>query len=127
LAPLNKSNLNSGFDEGQAQAVVETMNFDSVAEKLFPTKDIKEIKGDDVSFEKGDGTLFTKKMDEILGKVEGVKPEGQEDLVKKLGELKTKKPEDIKKVSQYVDFINDEKNKDKIVELDKIINAGEGA
>jgi LPS O-antigen subunit length determinant protein (WzzB/FepE family) len=66
-------------------------------------------------------------MDEILGKVEGVKPEGQEDLVKKLGELKTKKPEDIKKVSQYVDFINDEKNKDKIVELDKIINAGEGA
>jgi hypothetical protein len=95
--------------------------------EMIGIKDIKEIKGDDVSFEKGDGTLFTKKMDEILGKVEGVKPEGQEDLVKKLGELKTKKPEDIKKVSQYVDFINDEKNKDKIVELDKIINAGEGA
>jgi TP901 family phage tail tape measure protein len=38
--------LNSGFDEGQAQAVVETMNFDSVAQQLFPTKDIKEIKAD---------------------------------------------------------------------------------
>ena len=92
--------------------------------EMIGIKDIKEIKGDDVSFEKGDGTLFTKKMDEILG---NVKPEGQEDLVKKLGELKTKKPEDIKKVSQYVDFISDEKNKDKIVELDKIINAGEDA
>jgi hypothetical protein len=95
--------------------------------EMIGIKDIKEVKGDDISFEKGDGTLFTKKIDEILGKVEGVKPEGQEDLVKKLGELKTKKPEDIKKVSQYVDFISDEKNKDKIVELDKIINAGEGA
>ena len=95
--------------------------------EMIGIKDIKEVKGDDISFEKGDGTLFTKKIDEILGKVEGVKPEEQEDLVKKLGELKTKKPEDIKKVSQYVDFISDEKNKDKIVELDKIINAGEGA
>jgi TP901 family phage tail tape measure protein len=38
--------LNSGFDEGQAQAVVETMNFDSVAAQLFPTKSIEEIKAD---------------------------------------------------------------------------------
>jgi TP901 family phage tail tape measure protein len=38
--------LNSGFDEGQASAVVETMNFDYVAEQLFPTKDVEEIKAD---------------------------------------------------------------------------------
>jgi hypothetical protein len=50
------------------------------------------------------------------------KPEGQEDLVKKLGELKTKKPDDISKVSKYVDFISDEANKAKIEEIDKIIN-----
>jgi hypothetical protein len=92
--------------------------------EMIGIKKIKQIAGDVISFEDAD---FTKKMADLLGKVEGVKPEGQEDLVKKLGELKTKKPEDIKKVSQYVDFISDEKNKDKIVELDKIINAGEGA
>lgn len=54
------------------------------------------------------------------------KAEGQEDLVKKLGELKTKKPDDIKKVASFVDFISDEKNKDKITELEKIMSAEEG-
>jgi hypothetical protein len=54
------------------------------------------------------------------------KPEGQDELVKKLGEIKTKNPEDIKKVSSYVDFISDEKNKDKVAEIDKILNAGQG-
>jgi hypothetical protein len=54
------------------------------------------------------------------------KAEGQEDLVKKLGELKTKKPDDIKKVASFVDFIGDEKNKDKIAELEKIMSAEEG-
>jgi hypothetical protein len=36
--------------------------------------------------------------------------------------LKTKKPDDISKVSKYVDFISDEANKAKIEEIDKIIN-----
>lgn len=51
----------------------------------------------------------------------GAKAEGQEDLVKKLGELKSKKPEDIKKVSSYVDFISKEENKDKVEQIDKIV------
>ena len=55
-------------------------------------------------------------------KFEEVKAEGQEDLVKKLGELKTKKPDDIPKVSKYIDFISDEANKAKVEEIDKIIN-----
>jgi len=49
------------------------------------------------------------------------KAEGQEDLVKKLGELKAKKPDDIPKVSKYIDFISDEANKGKVEEIDKII------
>jgi hypothetical protein len=53
------------------------------------------------------------------------KAEGQEDLVKKLGDLKTKDPESIKKVGSYVDFISDEANKDKVAEIDKIIGGGE--
>lgn len=55
-------------------------------------------------------------------KFEEVKAEGQEDLVKKLGELKAKKPDDISKVSKYVDFISNDANKSKMEEIDKIIN-----
>jgi ribosomal protein L19 len=86
-------------------------------------KKVSKIEGDKVSFEDAD---FTKTKTDILIKVEGAKAEGQEELVKKLGELKTKKPEDIKKVSDFVDFIGDEKNKDKVVEIDKILKAEEG-
>lgn len=84
-------------------------------------KKISKIEGDKISFEDAD---FTKTKEDILITIEGVKAEGQEELVKKLGEIKTKKPEDIKKVSDFVDFISDEKNKDKVVEIDKIIGGG---
>ena len=84
-------------------------------------KKISKIEGDKVSFE---GADFTKTMADILMKTEEVKAEGQEDLVKKLGELKTKKPDDIKKVGTFVDFISDEANKDKVAEIDKIIGGG---
>jgi hypothetical protein len=63
-------------------------------------------------------------MADLIMKSE-VEAEGQEDLVKKLGELKTKSPENIKKVGSYVDFISDEANKDKVAEIDKIIGGGE--
>ena len=86
-------------------------------------KKISKIEGDKISFE---GADFTKTMGDLLMKSE-VEAEGQEDLTKKLGELKTKKPEDIKKVGTYVDFISDEANKDKIAEIDKIIGGGEAA
>ena len=91
--------------------------------EMIGIKKVKEIKGEDVSFEDAD---FTKKTSDLLGAIEGAKAEGQEDLVKKLGEIKSKKPEDIKKVSSYVDFISDEKNKDKVAEIDKIIGGEEG-
>lgn len=87
-------------------------------------KKISKIEGDNVSFE---GADFTKTMADILMKTEEVKAEGQEDLVKKLGDLKTKNPENIKKVGTFVDFISDEANKDKVAEIDKIIGGGEAA
>ena len=90
--------------------------------KMIGVKTIEEISGENVSFE---GTEVEKKTTDLLGTIEGAKEEGQEDLVKKLGEIKSKKPEDITKVSKYVDFISDEKNKDKAVEIDKIMSAGE--
>ena len=85
-------------------------------------KKISKIEGDNISFE---GAEFTKTMADILMKTEEVKAEGQDDLVKKLGDMKTKKPEDIKKVGNFVDFISDEANKDKVAEIDKIIGTGE--
>ncbi len=84
-------------------------------------KKISKIEGDKISFE---GADFTKEKGDLLMKAEEVKAEGQEDLVKKLGELKTKKPDDIKKVGSFVDFISDEANKDKVAEIDKIMGAG---
>jgi len=87
-------------------------------------KKISKIEGDKVSFE---GADFTKTMADILMKTEEVKAEGQEDLVKKLGDLKTKNPENIKKVGTFVDFISDDANKDKVAEIDKIIGGGEAA
>ena len=86
-------------------------------------KKISKIEGDNISFE---GAEFTKTMDDLLMKSE-VEAEGQEDLVKKLGDLKTKNPENIKKVGTFVDFISDEANKDKVAEIDKIIGGGEAA
>jgi hypothetical protein len=38
--------------------------------------------------------------------------------------MKTKNPDDIKKVSSYVDFIGKEENKSKVEEIDKIIGGG---
>lgn len=84
--------------------------------------DVKEPNNPEsvVEFEK-----FNKKVSDLLGKVEGEKAEGQEDLVKKLGDMKTEKPENIKKVASYVDFIGKEENKSKIEEIEKILDEDE--
>lgn len=85
--------------------------------------EIIEIKGEDVKLKTEKSPEgFEVKLNQLSGKVEGEKAEGQEELVKKLGELKTKKPEDIKKVGNFVDFIEDEKNKAKVAEIEKIMS-----
>jgi predicted HAD superfamily phosphohydrolase len=81
-------------------------------------KKISKIEGDKISFE---GADFTKEKGDLLMKVEAEKAEGQDELVKKLGDMKSKKPEDIAKVGKFVDFISDEANKDKVAEIEKII------
>lgn len=88
------------------------------------TKKISKVEGDKISFQDAD---FTKTIDDLLMKIEtatGEKAEGQEDLTKKLGELKAKNPDDIKKVSDFVSFMSDEKNKDKVAEIEKIMTGG---
>lgn len=65
-------------------------------------------------------TLDGKEVDSY--KFEGESKDEQEDLVKKLGELKAKKPDEIKRVSSFVDFVSKDENKPKLVEIEKIMN-----
>lgn len=91
--------------------------------KAIGIKKISKIEGDKVSFE---GADFTKTKAEILGKTEGgAQVEGEEELQKKLGDLK-ENPEEFKKVSSYVDFISKPENAAKVAEIEKIVG-GEGA
>lgn len=84
--------------------------------EMIGIKKVKEIKGEDVSFEDAD---FTKKTSDLLGKVDA-KSEGQEELVKTLGDVKTKNPEAIKKLGDIAKLYQDpEANKDKIAEIEK--------
>lgn len=87
-------------------------------------KKISKIEGDKISFE---GADFTKTMDDILMKSEVQKAEGQEDLVKTLGDVKTKNPEAIKKMNDIAKLYQDpETNKDKIAEIEKQLGGEEG-
>jgi hypothetical protein len=94
------------------------------AKEIVGVHKIEKIEGDNFTFKDNEGVEFTKIKADILGKAEAAKVEGQEDLTKKLGEMKTKNPDDIKKVSSYVDFIGKEENKAKVEEIDKIIGGG---
>ena len=94
------------------------------AKEIVGVHTIEKIEGDNFIFKDNEGAEFTKTKADILGKTEAPKVEGQEDLTKKLGEMKTKNPDNIKKVSSYVDFIGKEENKAKVEEIDKIIGGG---
>ena len=86
-------------------------------------KKISKIEGDKVSFE---GADFTKTKADILMKTEAEKAEGQEDLVKTLGDVKTKNPEAIKKLNDIAKLYQDpEANKDKIDEIEKQLGGEE--
>jgi hypothetical protein len=90
--------------------------------EMIGIKKVKEIKGEDVSFEDAD---FTKKTSDLLGKVEA-KAEGQDDLVTTLKDVKTKNPEAIKKLDNIAKIYQEpDKNKDKIAEIDKLIGGEE--
>ena len=90
--------------------------------EMIGIKKVKEIKGEDVSFEDAD---FTKKTSDLLGKVEA-KAEGQDDLVNTLKDVKTKNPEAIKKLDNIAKIYQEpDKNKDKIAEIDKLIGGEE--
>lgn len=95
------------------------------AAEMVGIKPIDKVDGDSFIFLDKDGKPTIKKTkEEIIGKGEAPKAEGQDELTKKLGELKSN-PETMKKISSYVDFISDDANKSKVEEIEKIIGGGE--
>ncbi len=85
---------------------------------------IEKIEGDNVTLlDKDDKPTIVKTKEDIIGKSEVEKGPNAQDLAKKLGDIKTDEDK-MKKVSSYVDFMNDAANKDKIAEIDKIIGGG---
>ena len=98
------------------------------AKEIVGVHKIEKIDGDNFTFKDSKGVDFIKTKADILGKAEGGES-GEEDLdsfhltVKKLGDMKSK-PEELKKVSSYVDFIGKEENKAKVEEIEKIIGEG---
>jgi hypothetical protein len=119
----NKEKWNSLTDDDKKKPTEGKIKELETAEAIG-IKKISKIEGDKVSFE--GVTSFTKTKEEILMKVgTGEKEEGQEDLTKKLSDMKAKNPDDIKVVSKIVDFMNDEKNDAEVEEIGKIINKGQ--
>lgn len=86
--------------------------------EMIGIKKITKIEGDKINFE---DTAFTKTSDDILMKTEEVaKVEGQDDLVNQLKDIKSKNPENIKKIGDIAKlYTNPETNKDKIAEIEK--------
>lgn len=90
---------------------------------LIGIKTISKINGDEISFKNAN---FTKKVDDILLKVEVKKAEGQDDLVTTLKDLKVKNPDSLSKIDDISKIYTDPKaNKDKIDKIEKIIGGGE--
>jgi hypothetical protein len=80
---------------------------------------IERIEADNIFFKNKEGKEFTKTKDQIIGKAEEEKGANAQNLAKKLGDIKTDEDK-MRKVSNYVDFINNPSNKDKIDEIEKI-------
>ena len=89
---------------------------------------MSEITPITVAYGDGIGPEIMQAVLHILMKAEAEKAEGQEDLVKTLGEVKAKNPEAIKKMSDIAKLYQDpESNKDKIAEIEKQLGGAEEA
>jgi hypothetical protein len=89
-------------------------------------KKIEKIDGDKITFLDKDGkpTIIKTKL-EIIGKSEAV-PAGEnaKKVADSLGKIKADE-EKMGKVATFADFIQDDANKDKLAEIEKIISGGE--
>ena len=82
---------------------------------------ISKIDGDSIILLDNDGKpTITKTKEEIIGKAPDEKGPNAQELATELGQIKTDEDK-MKKVSSFVKFMNDDKNKDKVSEIEKIV------
>ena len=94
---------------------------DAPANQLVGAHKISKIEGDNITLLDKDGKpTITKTKEDIISKFEEEKGPNAQELAAKLGNIKTDEDK-MKKVSGFVDFMNDEKNKDKVDQIEKII------
>ena len=90
------------------------------AEGEIKNVEIKDDGSIEVSIENDKVGTIKKDLTEITGAGDDI--EGSEDdLTKKLAELKTKNPDGIKKISNFTDFISNDANKDGSEKIYKIM------
>ena len=122
LIYLRKDQLKTAWD-ALTDEQKKAPTTDPAAKLIVNVKKVDKIEGDNYTFTGKDGKQIVKTSADIIGKsgvVDGV--DSTADLTKKLGELKAKSPDEIKKVASFVDFINKPENADKYTEIEKIIS-----
>jgi len=122
LIYLRKGQLKTAWD-ALTDEQKKAPTTDAAAKLIVNVKKVDKIEGDNYTFTGKDGKTIVKTSADIVGK-SGPAP-GEDpttELTKKLGELKVKSPDEIKKVASFVDFINKPENADKYAEIEKIIS-----
>jgi hypothetical protein len=89
--------------------------------EMIGIKKVKEVSGDDISFEDAD---FKKKKEDILMKVEVDQNEEAKKAAESLGKIKDD-PDKMKTVAELADMLQDDAKKDQVEQIKKIIS-GEG-
>ena len=123
LIYLRKGQLKTAWD-ALTDEQKKAPTTDPAAKLIVNVKKVDKIEGDNYTFTGKDGKTIVKTSADIIGK-SGAEVGGVDvtaDLTKKLGELKTKSPDELKKVASFVDFINKPENADKYTEIEKIIS-----
>ena len=122
LIYLRKGQLKTAWD-ALTDEQKKAPTTDAAAKLIVNVKKVDKIEGDNYTFTGKDGKTIVKTSADIVGKSGPVPGEDPTtELTKKLGELKTKNPDEIKKVASFVDFINKPENAAKYAEIEKIIS-----
>lgn len=118
----SKDFLTKIADEKELQVAYKKEDGEGEADGKIISLDLKDDGGIEFTVDNEKVGEIKKDLEELVMKKDDGKDEGDDkDLVTKLSELKAKSPDDIKKVSNFTDFISKEENKDKSKDIYKIM------
>jgi hypothetical protein len=90
---------------------------------IVGVKKIEKIEGDKIFFKSQDGKDIIKTKLDIMGKSEVAAGENSKKAAEALGKIKADE-EKMGKVATFAEFIQNDANKDKIAEIEKILSGG---